>query len=187
LLVAGAFLMFLIVVLSDLVAIIPMAALVGVMFMVSISTFDWGSIKNLAKWPRSDAFVMVATVVIVLFTDNLALGVLAGVLLSAIFFAAKISKIHVTSKLEQNGKQRKYYVKGQLFFASVSDFPDQFDYNESIEEAMIDLSEAHLWDDSAIGALDKIEDKFKQNNIKVQYTGLNKASEQLKNSLSGLT
>src|SRR5699024_8734798 len=187
LLIAGSFLMFLIVVLGEFVAIIPMAALVGVMFMVSISTFDWGSIKNLAKGPRTDAFVMVATVVIVLFTDNLALGVLAGVLLSAIFFAAKISKIHVTSKLEQNGKQRTYYVKGQLFFASVSDFPDQFDYNESIEEAMIDLSEAHLWDDSAIGALDKIEDKFKQNNIKVQYTGLNKASEQLKNSLSGLT
>ena len=187
LLVAGSFLMFLIVVLGEFVAIIPMAALVGVMFMVSISTFDWGSIKNLAKWPRTDAFVMVATVVIVLFTDNLALGVLAGVLLSAIFFAAKISKINVTSELKHDGKQRMYYVKGQLFFASVSDFPDQFEYNENIEKAIINLSEAHLWDDSAIGALDKIEQKFKQNNIKVTYEGLNKASEQLKNSLSGLT
>lgn len=185
--VAGVFLMFLIIVLGDLVAIIPMAALVGVMIMVSISTFDWGSIRNLSKWPRTDAFVMVTTVIIVLFTDNLALGVLAGVLLSAIFFAAKISKVTVTSKLSENGNKRTYYIKGQLFFASVSDFPDEFDYNDNIETVILNLSEAHLWDDSAIGALDKIENKFKQYNIKVEYTGLNKASERLKDSLGGLT
>lgn len=185
--VAGAFLMFLIIVLGDLVAVIPMAALVGVMIMVSISTFDWGSIRNLNKWPRTDALVMVTTVLIVLFTNNLALGVLAGVLLSAIFFAAKISKVTVTSKLAADGEKRTYFVKGQLFFASVSDFPEKFDYNERIQSVVIDLSEAHLWDDSAIGALDKIENKFAQSQIKVEYTGLNKASEQLKNSLSGWT
>jgi len=187
LLVAGVFLMFLIIVLGGLVVQIPMAALAGVMIMVSISTFDWASVKNLNKLPRTDAIVMIATVVIVLFTHNLALGVLAGVLLSAIFFAAKISKVTVTEKLVNQGNQKIYYVQGQLFFASVSDFPAKFNYNDSVKQVIIDLSEAHLWDDSAIGALDKIENKFEQNNIDVRYTGLNEASEQLKDSMGGLT
>ncbi|WP_067727697.1 SulP family inorganic anion transporter [Oceanobacillus damuensis] len=186
-LVAGVFLMFLIVVLGGLVIQIPLAALAGVMFMVAISTFDWSSVKNLAKLPRTDAVVMVATVAIVLVTHNLAIGVLAGVLLSAIFFAAKISKIKVSEELVMLEQKKIYRVEGQLFFASVSDFPGKFNFEDSVKEVDIDLTNAHLWDDSAIGALDKIEMKFAQNNIKVNYIGLNAESKQLKSRIGGLS
>lgn len=187
LLVAGAVLMFLIIVLGGLVVQIPMAALAGVMIMVAISTFDWASVKNLAKIPKTDAVVMVATVAIVLLTHNLAIGVLAGVLLSAIFFAAKISSVKVKEELVTSEEKKVYYVQGQLFFASVSDLPSKFNYDDSIRLVEIDLTNAHLWDDSAIGALDKIEVKFAQNNIEVHYSGLNEASEQLKNRIGGLS
>ncbi|MGP4064034.1 SulP family inorganic anion transporter [Oceanobacillus sp. M65] len=187
LLVAGAVLMFLIIVLGGLVVQIPMAALAGVMIMVAISTFDWASVKNLAKIPKTDAVVMVATVAIVLLTHNLAIGVLAGVLLSAIFFAAKISSVKVKEELVTSEEKKVYYVQGQLFFASVNDLPSKFNYEDSIRLVEIDLTNAHLWDDSAIGALDKIEVKFAQNNIEVHYSGLNEASEQLKNRIGGLS
>ncbi|MFC4024898.1 SulP family inorganic anion transporter [Oceanobacillus longus] len=186
-LVAGVFLMFLIVVLGGLVIQIPLAALAGVMFMVAISTFDWSSVKNLAKLPKTDAIVMVATVIIVLATHNLAIGVLAGVLLSAIFFAAKISKVKVTEELVLREQKKIYRVDGQLFFASVSDFPSKFNFEDSVKEVEIDLTNTHLWDDSAIGALDKIEMKFAQNNIKVSYSGINAESEQLKSRIGGIS
>nr|WP_245975367.1 SulP family inorganic anion transporter [Oceanobacillus chungangensis] len=186
-LVAGAFLMFLIVVLGDFVILIPMAALVGVMFMVSISTFDWASVKNILKVPRTDAAVMIITVAIVLATNNLSLGVLAGVLLSAIFFAVKISKVKVESVLDAKAEKRVYHVEGQLFFASVSDFISQFNFAERVKQVDIDLTHAHLWDGSATGALDKIEMKFAQNGITVQFTGLNEESQKLKNRISGVT
>ncbi|WP_249870018.1 SulP family inorganic anion transporter [Oceanobacillus saliphilus] len=186
-LVAGVFLMFLIVVLGGLVVQIPLAALAGVMIMVSISTFDWSSVKNLNKLPRTDAIVMVTTVIIVLATHNLAIGVFAGVLLSAIFFAAKISKVNVTEEFDLRKQKKVYHVHGQLFFASVSDFPGKFNFEDSVKEVDIDLTNAHLWDDSAIGSLDKIVMKFAQNNIKVNYIGLNEESKQLKNRMDGLS
>lgn len=185
--VAGAFLMFLIIVLGSVVVQIPMAALVGVMFMVSIGTFDWSSLRNLHKLPRTDAVVMVATVSIVLYTHDLSQGVLAGVLLSAIFFAAKISKVKVTEELVSDEEKRIYYVNGQLFFASVNDFPKKFNFHDKVKEVEINLTQAHLWDDSAIGALDKIEMKFEQQGIHVTYTGLNEDSKQLKNKIGGLS
>ncbi|WP_209124886.1 SulP family inorganic anion transporter [Alkalihalobacillus sp. BA299] len=184
-LIAGVFLMFLIVMLGNLVVQIPMAALAGVMIMVSIGTFDWNSLKTLHKIPRTDATVMVVTVVTVVVTHDLAKGVLAGVVLSAIFFAAKISKVHVTSMMATGGKKRVYRVRGQIFFASVTDFMTNFNFKEEIDTVEIDLSEAHLWDDSAIGALDKIEMKFEQSNIKVEFTGLNKESSQLMDKIGG--
>ncbi|MBT2601110.1 MULTISPECIES: SulP family inorganic anion transporter [unclassified Oceanobacillus] len=187
LLVAGAVLMFLIIALGGLVVQIPMAALAGVMIMVSISTFDWASVKNLNKIPKTDATVMVATVAIVLLTHNLAIGVLSGVLLSAIFFAAKISSVKVKEELVASEEKKVYYVQGQLFFASVNDLPSKFNFEDTIKLVEIDLTHAHLWDDSAIGALDKIEVKFAQNNIEVHYSGLNEASEQLKNRIGGLS
>ncbi|WP_164216075.1 SulP family inorganic anion transporter [Virgibacillus sp. YIM 98842] len=186
-LVAGVFLMFLIVVLGGLVVQIPLAALAGVMIMVSVSTFDWSSVKNLHKLPRTDAFVMISTVGVVLYTNDLSKGVLAGVLLSAIFFAAKISKVKVTDELVMKEQKRIYRVNGQLFFASVSDFPKKFIYTDSVNEVIIDLTHAHLWDDSAIGALDKVEQRFEQNNIKVHYTGVNEESKQLKEKIGGLS
>ncbi|SER42457.1 sulfate permease, SulP family [Gracilibacillus ureilyticus] len=186
-LVAGGFLMILIFVLGSVVVKIPMAALAGVMIMVSISTFDWSSVKNLHKIPRTDAAVMVTTVVTVVVTHNLSIGVLAGVLLSAIFFAAKISKVKVTQIVAVNGKKKIYKVDGQIFFASVSDLVSQFTFNEDVEEVEIDLTNAHLWDDSAIGALDKIEMKFEQNNVTVKYKGLNRDSKSLKDKIGGLS
>ncbi|MFC3041765.1 SulP family inorganic anion transporter [Virgibacillus xinjiangensis] len=186
-LVAGVVLMAMIMVLGGVVVQIPMAALAGVMIMVSISTFDWSSVKNLAKLPRTDAAVMVTTVAIVLVTHNLAIGVFAGVLLSAIFFASKISKVKVTEENVLKDEKKLYRVEGQLFFASVSDFPDKFNYEDSVKEVEIDLTNAHLWDDSAIGALDKLEMKFAQNNIKVTYRGLNAESKQLKSQIGGLS
>lgn len=187
-LVAGGFLMFLIIVLGGVVVQIPMAALAGVMIMVSIGTFDWSSVKNLHRLPKTDAAVMLVTVITVVATHDLSKGVLAGVLLSAIFFAAKISKVHVKEELVKNGEKKVYHISGQIFFASVNDLPQKFDYKEeNIKSVEIDLTNAHLWDDSAIGAFDKIETKFEQNNISVFYTGLNEESKKLKNRIGGLS
>lgn len=178
-LVAGVFLMFLILVLNDLLVKIPMAALVGVMIMVSIGTFDWSSVRNLHKMPRSDAAVMVVTVVTVVTTHDLSKGVFAGVILSALFFASKISKVRIEEKLDEYTQKKIYHVHGQLFFASVTDLVNSFDYKDSVERVEIDLSNAHVWDDSGVGAVDKIVSKFRQNDIEVEITGVNQESSQL--------
>ncbi|ASS73326.1 SulP family inorganic anion transporter [Bacillus atrophaeus] len=176
--VAGAFLMFLIVVLSDVVVNIPMAALVAVMIMVSIGTFDWSSLKGLRKSPLTDSIVMVVTVITVVLTDDLSKGVFAGVLLSAVFFVAKISKLKIISHADDQ-KLRTYKVTGQIFFASVSDLMNAFMYREDIERVVIDLSEAHVWDDSGVAALGKIVAKFKEQGIEAELKGLNEASQAL--------
>ncbi|WP_394172999.1 SulP family inorganic anion transporter [Guptibacillus hwajinpoensis] len=178
-LVAGVFLMFLILVLNDLLVKIPMAALVGVMIMVSIGTFDWSSVKNLHKMPRSDAAVMVVTVVTVVTTHDLSKGVFAGVILSALFFASKISKVHIDEKVDEYTQKKIYHVHGQLFFASVTELVNGFDYKDSVERVEIDLSNAHVWDDSGVGAVDKVVSKFRQNDIEVEITGVNQESSQL--------
>lgn len=186
-LVAGVFLMFLIIVLGGVVVQIPMAALAGVMIMVSIGTFDWSSVRTLHKIPRTDATVMVVTVLTVVITHNLAIGVLIGVVLSAIFFGAKISKVHVTSKLVHSGDKKIYFVEGQLFFVSVTDFIDSFNFKDDVKEVEIDFSRAHLWDDSAIGAIDKVEMKYEQSGITVHLTGMNKESSLLMQKIGGLS
>ncbi len=181
-LVAGVFLMFLIVILGDIVVQIPMAALAGVMIMVSISTFDWNSIQTLHLLPRTDAIVMLVTVVTVVFTHNLAIGVFAGIILSAIFFVSKISKVEINSVLEHN--RRIYRITGELFFASVTDLLAAFNYKENVDEVEINLSRSHLWDDSAVAAIDKIVYKFEENGIKVNVTGLNEDSSELVGKLA---
>jgi high affinity sulfate transporter 1 len=183
-LVAGVFLMVLIILLNDFLVQIPMAALVGVMFMVSIGTFDWASIKNIHKTPISDTIVMVATVGTVLMTHDLSKGVLVGILLSAIFFASKISKVKVTTLGSKGALKRVYTVSGQLFFASVTEFVESFNYNDQVTEVAIDLTQAHLWDDSAVGAIDKVIFKYHQNGINVQLIGLNKESNKLLEKLA---
>lgn len=180
--VAGAFLMFLIIVLGDLVVQIPMPVLVGIMIMVSIGTFDWSSFSYLVKAPKTDAAVMLVTVGIVVATNDLSKGVIAGVILSAIFFVAKISKIQVTEY--KQGKIPAYRVRGQLFFASVEDFVDAFDYSIDENKVMIDFSEAHVWDDSAVGAIDKVVLKYKENNIDVSLKGLNASSKKMVDRLA---
>lgn len=181
--------MFLIVVLGNVVVQIPMAALAGVMIMVSIGTFDWGSVRNIHKTPLSDAAVMVITVVTVVLTHNLAYGVLAGVVLSMIFFAVKISRVRVLSLYMNEAEKRIYYVQGQLFFASVTEFQESIEFNEipSVKEVIIDLSESHLWDDSAIGALDSVEAKFEQKGIDVTFVGINAESRRLLEKVGGVS
>jgi MFS superfamily sulfate permease-like transporter len=182
--VAGVFLMILILVLNDFLVQIPMAALVGVMIMVSIGTFDWGSVKSLHKTPITDTIVMIATVLTVLMTHDLSKGVLVGIILSAIFFASKISKVKVTTLASEHSNKKYYRVSGQLFFASVTDFVECFNYNDDVKEVNIDLTEAHLWDDSAVGAIDKIVIKYHQNGINVNLVGLNKESNKLIDKLA---
>ncbi|MFD2680397.1 SulP family inorganic anion transporter [Bacillus seohaeanensis] len=182
--VAGGFLMILILLLNDFLVQIPMAALVGVMFMVSIGTFDWSSIINIHKTPITDTIVMIATVVTVLMTHDLSKGVLVGIILSAIFFAAKISKVKVTTLASDNASKKIYRVSGQLFFASVTEFVESFNYNEDVKEVVVDLTNAHLWDDSAVGAIDKIVIKYHQNGVKVNLVGLNSESNKLIDKLA---
>jgi len=182
---AGVFLLFLVVVLGDWVSRIPMPALVAVMIMVSISTFSWSSITALKTHPRSSSIVMLATVVFVVWTHNLAIGVLVGVLLSGIFFAAKIAQIfRVRSDLSADGRRRVYWVEGQLFFASTEDFMKSFDFREALKEVVIDVSAAHIWDISSISALDMVVLKFRREGAVVTIEGLNRASETLVDRLA---
>ncbi|PBN44993.1 SulP family inorganic anion transporter [Sphingobium sp. D43FB] len=175
--VSGVFLLFLIVVLGPLVAQIPMPSLVAVMIMVSIGTFSWRSIKDLRTNPWQSSVVMVATVVIVVWTHDLAQGVLAGVILSGLFFASKVKRLFtVTSALSADGKARTYRVAGQVFFASSDSFTAAFDYKEVIDHVVIDVSDAHFWDISAIGTLDKAILKFRREGTVVEVIGLNDAS-----------
>ncbi|HEY9211760.1 MAG TPA: SulP family inorganic anion transporter [Ancylobacter sp.] len=175
--IAGAFLLFLIVVLDDLVRIIPMAALVAVMIMVSIGTFSWRSILDLRRNPVPSSIVMLATVVTVVGTHDLAKGVLVGVLLSGVFFAGKVAKmVAVTATPEDDGKRIVYAVWGQIFFASSESFLRGFDFQQRHAEVVIDLTNAHFWDITAIGALDKAVMKFRQSGAEVVVLGLNEAS-----------
>ncbi len=178
-LVAGLFLMTLIVSLKGFLVQIPMAALVGVMIMVSIGTFDWSCLKSFRKVPVTDTLVMIVTVMTVIKTHDLSKGVLIGIILSAIFFASKISKVKVTSLSAEGAHKKVYHVSGQLFFASVTDFVNSFDYKENVNEIDLDLSNAHLWDDSAVGAIDKVVIKYHQNGVKVNLKGLNTESNKL--------
>jgi SulP family sulfate permease len=177
-LLAGVFLLLMVVFLDEWVARIPMAALVAVMIMVSIGTFSWESIRNLGKNPKSSSVVMISTVVVVVATHNLALGVLVGVLLSSLFFAYKISKIlHVGSSLSEDGLTRQYQVIGQVFFTSAERFIASFDLKEAVDKVRIDVSRAHFWDITAVGALDKVILKFRREGTEVEIVGLNQASE----------
>jgi len=176
-LTAGVVLLILVVFLGEWVKQIPMAALVAVMIMVSIGTFNWGSWRNLRDHPKSSSVVMVATVVVTVATHDLAKGVLTGVLLSGFFFAHKVGRIlRVSSQAENQGRSRHYRVTGQVFFASADRFCEAFDYKEVIDEVHIDVSRAHFWDITAVSALDKVVLKFRREGTEVEVIGLNEAS-----------
>lgn len=176
-LTAGVVLLLLVVFLGAWVAKIPMAALVAVMIMVSIGTFSWSSIANLKVHPISTSIVMLATVVVVVATHNLAYGVLVGVLLASLFFANKVAQfMHVSSDLTDDGSLRTYQVRGQVFFSSADKFVAHFDFKEAINHVVIDLSHAHFWDITAVSALDKVVIKFRREGAEVEVIGLNKAS-----------
>lgn len=176
-LVAGTFLLIMVVFLDDWISKIPMAALVAVMIMVSIGTFSWRSLLNLKSHPLSTNIVMLATVVVVVWTHNLALGVLVGVLLASLFFANKISHfMYVESRLDESGSTRTYKVVGQVFFNSADKFVASFDFKEALENVVIDLTRAHFWDLTSVGALDKVVIKFRREGAEVDVIGMNEAT-----------
>ncbi|PXA74812.1 SulP family inorganic anion transporter [Vibrio sp. 11986-1-5] len=175
--VAGVLLLIMVVFLSDWLSLIPMAALVAVMIMVSIGTFSWSSIRDLKSHPLSTNIVMISTVIVVVMTHNLAIGVAVGVLLAALFFANKIGRFMVIkSDLAENGSQRTYRVVGQVFFASSDQFINSFDFKEALDHVTIDLSAAHFWDITAVSSLDKVVIKFRREGAEVTLIGMNEAT-----------
>jgi SulP family sulfate permease len=179
-LTAGLILLIMVVFLGPWVKQIPMAALVAVMIMVSIGTFRWDSLRNLPKHPKSSSIVMIATVIVVVATHDLAKGVFVGVLLSALFFATKVGRLmQITSSTTDNGGSRRYKVNGQVFFASADQFNAAFDFREAIEKVTIDVTHAHFWDITAVSALDKVVLKFRREGTEVEILGMNEASATL--------
>lgn len=175
--VAGAILILLCVVFGPWVNRIPMPALVAVMIMVSIGTFSWASFKNLTVHPKTTSLVMLATVVVVVWTHNLAIGVGIGVLLSALFFARKVAQvIRVTSEADESGECRTYTAYGQVFFASAGTFSAAFDFREVLSKVVIDVSHAHFWDLTSVGALDRVVLKFRREGTEVEILGMNEAT-----------
>jgi sulfate permease, SulP family len=179
-LAAGAFLLFFILVLSDWLVLIPMGALVAVMFMVSIGTFDWSSLRTIRRVPVSETFVMVVTVGTVVLTHDLAIGVFVGIILSALLFARKVADVaFMEDTLSADGRTRTYTVNGDLFFVTVTGFLAHFDFQEDVERVVLDLSEAHVWDASAVAAIDKAMLKFRGRGVHAEVVGLNRASATL--------
>lgn len=178
--IAGVVLLILVVFLGPWVKQIPMGALVAVMIMVSIGTFKWSSLRELASHPGTSSLVMLATVVVVVATHDLAKGVLVGVLLSGIFFAHKVGRVlRITSTASQVGRARSYAVAGQVFFASSSSFIKGFDFKEVLEKVQIDVSGACFWDITAVSALDTVVLKFRREGTEVEVIGMDEASATL--------
>lgn len=177
---AGVVLLILLVVLNPWVKLIAMPSLVAVMIMVSIGTFSWASFKNLRILPKSSSIVMISTVVVVVWSHNLALGVGVGVLLSALFFARKVAQvIRIRSELNATTSTRTYFVYGQVFFVSAPTFVQGFDLKEKISQVRIDVSHAHLWDLTGVNALDQVVLKLRRGGAQVELIGLNEASATL--------
>jgi sulfate permease, SulP family len=179
-LAAGVYLLAFILLLSDWLVLIPMGALVAVMFMVSIGTFDWSCLKRIRVEPAGETVVMVVTVATVVITHDLALGVFAGIIISALLFARKVADIaFMESVLSEDGRTRTYTVNGDLFFVTVTGFLEHFDFHEDIDEMVLDLSPSHVWDASAVAAIDKAVLRFRKRGVSTRIIGLNKASESL--------
>ncbi|KIC59851.1 sulfate transporter [Brevundimonas nasdae] len=177
---AGLFLLFLMLALQTWVAQIPMAALVAVMIMVSIGTFDWSSVMKLRSTPLQSSIVMIATTVTVVATHDLSKGVILGVLLSAIFFMRKVGKtIAVTEVPTPEPGVLRYRVSGQLFFASADLFAASFEHHGHPTRVEIDLSDAHLWDLTGVAAVDKVVFRYRRQGADVQVTGMNDAARTL--------
>jgi len=186
---AGAFLLVLMVLLKPWVSQVPVAALVAIMVMVSIDTFDWSSLRTVVVHPKMSSAVMVMTVLVTVFSANLALGVTVGVLLSGVFFTFKVARLlQVKTELDDVRNEVKYRVSGQVFFASADIFIDAFDIEEAVGRAVIiDVSQAHFWDITAVAALDRVVKRFTVHNIPTEVLGLNDASATLIGSLEGPT
>ena len=187
---AGVFLLILIVVLGDLVAIIPMAALVAVMIMVSVGTFDWHSIRpsTLRRMPKSETAVMAITVAVVVATHNLAIGVIVGVLVASVMFVRRVSHLVEVRReiVEREGTQAAHYtVEGQLLFASSNDLTTMFDYAADPEHVVVDFARSHVWDASTVAALDAIETKYEQHGKTVEFVGMDEVTTAFHARLTG--
>ncbi|MGW5211420.1 SulP family inorganic anion transporter [Streptomyces sp. NPDC004051] len=185
---AGAFLMVLCIVFGPVVSDIPMAALVAVMVMVSVATFDWHSVrpKTLKRMPPGETVVMATTVVVVVATHNLAVGVVVGSVTAMVVFAKRVAHLaDVSGVVDPDGTQVVYSVTGELFFASSNDLVHQFDYQGDPDDVVIDLSGAHIWDASSVAALDAVETKYARRGKKVTATGLNEPSAHMRRRLAG--
>ncbi|WP_028661007.1 SulP family inorganic anion transporter [Nocardioides insulae] len=185
---AGVFLLILVVGLGDVVAQIPMAALVAVMTMVAVATFDWHSLRTLRRMPRSETTVMLATVVVVVATENLAIGVVVGVLVASVLFARRVAHLaNVQREVveDEDGAKAVYTVTGELFFASSNDLYSQFSYAEDPARVELDLSASHIWDASTVAALDSVTDKYAHRGTTVDIHGLNPESEAMYRRLAG--
>jgi SulP family sulfate permease len=184
-LAAGSFLLFAILFLQEGVKQMPMAALVAVMIMVSIGTFRWSSFKNIPRIPRSETAVMLTTMFVTIFTRNFALGVVTGIVMSTVFFSRKIARLVFVDKvLSPDGSHRIYKISGQIFFLSIDEFLESFDFGELIDRVTIDLTYAHLWDQGAVEAIDKVVLKFRRQGVEVELLGLNEASSTLLKKLA---
>lgn len=188
---AGVFLLILVVGFGDVVAVIPMAALVGVMIMVAVGTFDWHSVRlsTLRRMPKSETTVMLSTVAVVVATHNLAIGVIVGVLVAMTLFArrvAHLAEVHRELIEAEDGTTRAVYtVYGELFFASSNDLYTQFEYADDPEEVVIDLTHSHVWDASTVASLDSISNKYESKGKHVEIHGLNTASASIHERLTG--
>jgi len=183
---AGVFLMILVVAFGDIVAVIPMAALVAVMIIVAYSTFDWHSLKSLRHMPKSETTVMLATVIATVITHNLAIGVITGVLTATVLFARRVAHlVTMTRKVSDDGATVTYEVHGELFFASSNDLVYQFDYANDPDVIVIDLAGAHLWDASTVASLDAIIAKYERRGKTVDIVGLNEHSTAFRARLDG--
>ena len=177
-LVAGVFLLILVVFLSDILSIVPMAALVAVMIMVSIGTFSWTSLKDLKTNPKSSSIVMIATVIVVVWTHNLAYGVFTGILIGSLFLAQRLSRfMYIKSDYDEASDTRTYYVVGQVFFNSSEKFISYFDFREAVDNIVIDVKRSHFYDITSVAALDKVVIKLRREGADVKIIGLNSASE----------
>jgi sulfate permease, SulP family len=185
---AGAFLMVLCIAFGPLVSQIPMAALVAVMVLVSVGTFDWHSIapKTLKRMPAGEIIVMLATVAVVVATDNLAIGVVVGSITAMVIFARRVAHlVEVTAVSDPDGGQVVYHVTGELFFASSNELVHRFDYANDPAEVVIDLTDAHIWDASTVAALDAITTKYEARGKQVDIVGLNEPSAAMHDRLTG--
>jgi len=165
-LTAGIVLLILVVFLDEWVSLIPMAALVAVMIMVSVATFDWHSVRwsTLRRMPKSETTVMLATVIVVVVTHNLAIGVIVGVVTASVLFARRVAHLANVERTEPVADEQSvtYHVTGELFFASSNDLTTQFDYVDDPAEVIIDMSQSHIWDASTVAALDSVVTKYER-------------------------
>ncbi|MGO1433982.1 MAG: SulP family inorganic anion transporter [Canibacter sp.] len=185
---AGTFLLILVVVLGDIVGMIPMAALVAVMIMVTVGTFDWHSIRlsTLKRLPKSETLVMVVTVAVVVATNNLAIGVVVGVFVASVLFVRRVAHVvRVERTITNDGSEARYVVTGELFFASSNDLTRQFEYSADPQQITIDFTHSHMWDASTIAALDAIVTRYEQYGSTVELVGMNERTSVLHQRLSG--